>query len=192
MWVRNGPSRAYSMLERSTVMAEVSVMKQERDPLSRWFESEMPFLRGNLFGVNPFALMRHFVDDMDRTFVKGPAPEGVWCPAVEVREKEGKLMVTAELPGLTKSDVKVTVTGDTLAIEGERKHEKEDKKEGYYHSERFYGKFYRSIPLPEGAKAEQAAANFHDGILEISIPVPEKKEKSKEIPVQEVKAKAAA
>ena len=176
-------------------MAEVSVVKQERDPIARWFESEMPLMRGSLFGVNPFALMRQFTEDMDRAFGKTTAVAGnggAWCPTVEVREKEGKLLVTAELPGLKKEDVKVTVTGDSLALEGERKQEKEEKREGYYHSERSYGKFYRSIPLPEGAKVDQAAAQFNNGMLEITIPVPERKQTTKEIPVQEGKSKSAA
>jgi len=57
-------------------------------------------------------------------------------------------------------------------VEGERKKEKEEKREGYYHSERSYGKFYRSIPLPEGAKGDQVAAQFNNGVLEVTVPVP--------------------
>ena len=181
-------------------MAEVSVVKkqEQRDPMARWFDAEMPLMRGSLFGLNPFALMRQFTEDMDRTFgstagrLTGATGNGAWCPAVEVKEKDGKLLVTAELPGLKKEDVKVTVTGDTLALEGERKQEKEEKREGYYHSERSYGKFYRSIPLPEGAKIDQAVAQFNNGVLEISLPLPEQKSKSREIPVQEGKSKTAA
>jgi HSP20 family protein len=175
-------------------MAEASVVKQQRDPMARWFDTEMPLMRGSLFGVNPFALMRQFTEDMDRSFggTTAVASNGApWCPAVEVKEKDGKLLVTAELPGLKKEDVKVTVTGDTLVLEGERKQEKEEKREGYYHSERSYGKFYRSIPLPEGAKIDQTAAQVNNGVLEISIPVAEKKQKSLEIPVQEGKVKTA-
>ena len=155
----------------------------------------MPLMRGSLFGVNPFALMRQFTDDMDRTFGRPSIASngGAWCPAVEVKEKDGKLCVTAELPGLKKEDVKVTVSGDTLSLEGERKQEKEEKREGYYHSERSYGKFYRAIPLPDGASADQAVAQFNNGILEISVPIAEQKLKAKEIPIQEgQKPKAAA
>lgn len=109
-----------------------------------------------------------------------------------MKQKEGKLLVTAELPGLKKEDVKVHIEGDTLVVEGERKQEKEEKREGYYHSERSYGKFYRSIPLPEGAKGDQVVAQFNNGVLEVTVPVPEVKPKRQEVPVQEgPKAKAA-
>lgn len=174
-------------------MAEVSIAKQEqRDPITRWLDAEMPLVRGSLFGVNPFALMRH-AEDMDRTFgssgARAVAGNGAaWCPAVEVKEKDGKLLVTAELPGLKKEDVKVTVTEGTLVLEGERKQEKEEKREGYYHSERSYGKFYRSIPLPDGAKIDQTAAQVNSGVLEITVPLAEKKQKSLQIAVQEGKA----
>jgi HSP20 family protein len=182
---------------RKTQMAEVSVVKQpkpERDLFNRWLGFEAPLFRGNFFNINPFALMRQFTEEMDRTFGQMPAPAAAaWRPTIEVKEKEGKLLVTAELPGVKKEDVKVNVTGDMLTVEGERKEEKEEKREGYYHSERNYGKFLRSIPLPEGAKADQAAAQFNNGILEITIPIPEAKEKRKEIPIQEgPKAKTAA
>lgn len=179
-------------------MAEVAVVKQpkqERQELSRVLGFETPLFRGSLFTVNPFALVRQFTDEMDRIFsqTQQAAGEGAtWTPAIEVKEKEGKLVVTAELPGVKQEDVKVHVDGDTLVVEGERKQEKEEKREGYYHSERSYGKFYRSIPLPEGAKADQTAAQFNNGVLEVTVPIPEVKPKRQEIPVQEgPKPKAA-
>ena len=178
-------------------MAEVTVVKQpkpEKPELSRVFGFETPLLRGNLFSVNPFALMRQFTEEMDKTFgpVRTAGDGAAWTPAIEVKQKEGKLLVTAELPGIRKEDVKVHIDGDTLVVEGERKQEKEEKREGYYHSERSYGKFYRSIPLPEGAKADQTAAQFNNGVLEVIVPIPEAKENRKEIPVQEgAKPKAA-
>jgi HSP20 family protein len=167
-------------------MAEVAVTKQpkrERDELDRWFGFERPLFSGSLFGVNPFALMRQFTEDMDRFF--GRAPNGgVWSPAIDVKETEGKLVITAELPGLKKEEVKVNVTGENLTLEGERKEEKEEEREGYYHSERSYGRFYRSIPLPEGANIDQTAAHFKDGVLEITVPIPETKVSTREVPVK--------
>ena len=179
-------------------MPEVTVVKQpkvERSEFSRWLGFEAPLFRGGLFGVNPFALMRQFTEDMDRVFVPAPraTAEGMaWSPAIEVKEKEGKFLMTADLPGLKKEEVKVHIDGDTLVVEGERKQEKEEKREGYYHSERSYGKFYRSIPLPDGANTDQVAAQFNNGVLEVTVPVPEVKPKRYDIPVQEgAKAKAA-
>jgi len=178
-------------------MAEVAVVKhpkKEGPELSPVFGFETPLVRGNLFAVNPFALVREFTEEMDRVFghvPRGAANGGAWIPTIEVKEKEGKLLVTAELPGVKKEDVKVHIDGGTLVLEGERKQEKEEKREGYYHSERTYGTFYRTIALPEGAKADLTAAQFNNGVLEVSVPIPEVK--TKEIPIQEApKAKAAA
>ena len=166
-------------------MANLAIARQqerEGDPLSRWL-GFAPLSRGGLFGVNPFALMRQFTEDMDRSFT-GTSSAGVWRPTLEVKQKEGNLVITAELPGLRKEDVTVNVTDNTLTLEGERKQEKEEKREGFYHSERSYGKFVRSIPLPEGAKVDQTAAQFKDGVLEITIPVPEPKAKSQKIQIK--------
>jgi HSP20 family protein len=144
--------------------------------------------------MNPFTLMRHFIEDMDRTLgqvQRAPGDSTAWRPVIDVKEQEGKLLVTAELPGLKREDVKVHIDGDTPVVEGERKQEKEEKHEGYYHSERSYGKYYRSIPMPEGAKADQTSAQVNDGVLEVTVPIPEVKAMRQEIPVQEGSKKAA-
>jgi len=84
------------------------------------------------------------------------------------------------------------VTAEGGILEGERKLKKEEKKEGYYRTERSYGHFYRSIPLPEEVNLEKAYAEFTNGVLEVSIPVTGTKHKSREIPVHEGgKVKAA-
>ena len=166
-------------------MTETAVTKgkTEKDEISRWFDIDGPLLRNNLFTVNPFAMMRQVAAEMN-----GAA----WYPAIDVKEHDNKLFVTVELPGMKKEDVKVEITGDRLTLEGEKKHEKEEKKEGYFHCERSYGKFYRAIPLPEGVKAGEAIANFTNGVLEITVPIPEAKKKTQQVPINEgVKAKAA-
>ena len=178
-------------------MPEVAVVKNPKKevPVKPLLGFETPFFRGNFFAVNPFALMRQFTEEMDRLF--GPAPRAstevaAWTPAIEVKEKEGKLLVTAELPGVNKEDVKVHIDGDVLVVEGERKEEKEEKREGYYHSERSYGTFYRSIQLPKDAKLDLTAAEFTNGVLAITIPIPKEEVKRQEVPIQEgAKAKAA-
>jgi HSP20 family protein len=171
-------------------MAEVSVVKQpkrETPELGPWLGFDAPLFRGSLFNMNPFTVMKQFAEDMDRFWGQAPRVTGngaTWNPAIEVKEKEGKLFVTAELPGLKKEDVKVHIDGDTLVVEGERKQEKEERREAYYHSERSYGKFYRSILLPEGANTDQTAAQFNNGVLEVIVPIPEAKAVRKEIPVK--------
>ena len=126
-------------------MAEVRVTKEPR--AEHWFGLEAPLIRG-FFGGNPFALMKHFPEEVDRMFgYKTIATPDAWLPAIEVKEEKGNLSVTAELPGVKKEDVRVHVRGDALVVEGEPKYEKEEKSEGCFHTERSYGRFYRAIPL---------------------------------------------
>lgn len=139
----------------------------------------------DLFTMNPFAIMRRLTDEMDRAFYGfGGQEPGAWSPAIDVREHEGNIVVHADLPGLNKDDVKLDVTEDFLVIQGERKHEQEEHRGGHYRSERSYGSFYRSIPLPQGANIDQAKANFNNGVLEVSIPIPAEKRKSRSIPIE--------
>jgi HSP20 family protein len=112
-----------------------------------------------------------------------------WSPRVEILERDGKLIVRAELPGIPKENVKVEAFDDHIAITGERKSETEEKKEGFYRSERLYGSFYRSIPLPVGAIAENATATMTDGVLEITLTMtPREEPKGKPIEVKTPKA----
>lgn len=141
--------------------------------------------------VDPFAFMRRITEELDRAFGPGEEPgwmpevyPRMWAPPIEVIERNGKFVVRAELPGMKKEDAKIEVAHDELTIEGERKLEKEEKKEGLYRTERTYGKFFRRIGLPEHVKAEQAVATFKDGVLEVempAIPVPEAKKRTVEI-----------
>ncbi len=91
-------------------------------------------------------------------------------PAVDLVEKEGGYALTAELPGLSESDVELTLADDILTIKGEKKEEKEDKGTGYQISERRYGMFRRSFPLPDDVDAEKIAATFKKGVLTVELP----------------------
>ncbi len=141
--------------------------------------------------LEPFRIMDRFVDEMDRVFddvfgrgwlaprlgrgwLRSPwrSEFEEWAPDVEVFHRNNELVVRADLPGLTKDDIKVDVTEDHITLEGERKREHEEEKGGRYRSERSYGSFYREIPLPEGTITDQAKANFKDGVLEITMPAP--------------------
>ena len=73
---------------------------------------------------------------------------------MEIAQRNGNLVVTAELPGINKEDLKVEVVDGALVISGFRKYEKENKEEDYFRTERMYGEFYRTIPLPEEVKIE--------------------------------------
>jgi HSP20 family protein len=144
---------------------------------------------------SPFRMLERFADEMDRVFDDFGLGRGLlaprigrgllrspwrdvspdwepWAPQIEVFHRDNDLVVRADLPGLTKDDVKVDVTEDGIIIQGERKREHEEEREGIYRSERSYGSFHRVIPLPEGAMTDQAKARFKDGVLEITMPAP--------------------
>lgn len=166
-----------------------------------------PVLGG--LSMNPFAAMRRWSEDMDRLlqdFGYGPLGFGRspfrelgalgarlgsgqndisdWSPQVEAFQRGDKFVVRADLPGMKKDDVKVEVENNVLTISGERADEHEENREGFYRSERSYGQFYRSIPLPEGVSADQCDATFKDGVLEVSLKSPQQREKSRQIPIR--------
>ena len=167
--------------------------------------SSGPFLGRNLLGASPFALMRRMMEDMDRLFdeyVPGRfappterqevQPRGMpfvarWEPQVDVVQRQGKLIVRADLPGLSKDDVRVEITDEGLVLEGERRSEIEEEREGMYRAERSYGSFRRVIPLPEGCDASGAQAHFDNGVLEITFPMPEGESRRKRIEIHEGK-----
>jgi HSP20 family protein len=93
-----------------------------------------------------------------------------WSPAVDIKEFEKEYLVTAELPGLSREDVKVTLEDSVLTIEGERRQEKELKDERIHRTERFYGGFCRSFTLPDDAKAEGIRAESKNGVLSVHVP----------------------
>jgi HSP20 family protein len=169
--------------------------------LSRSSQQQQPMRRGGYdpfttspseFFANPFAAMRRMHDEMDRmmagAFSRDPGAGamggmGFWSPALEISEKDNEVCVCAELPGLKPEDVKVEMTDDALVIEGERKEERNDEQGGRRTSERRYGRFYRTIPLPEGANTEQVRADFTNGELRVTIPVERPQSKRRQIPI---------
>jgi HSP20 family protein len=157
--------------------------------------------------TDPFALMRQMTSEFDRWFGEPARPffrwpslrrraisEVGWYPEIDVFERDNRLVTKIDLPGMKKEDVKVEVTDGQLAISGERKSEAEEKGEEFYRCEREYGSFYRTVPLPEGAKLEDVKATFADGVLEVSVPLPARPEaKVRKVEIQEsAKAKTAA
>jgi HSP20 family protein len=140
---------------------------------------------------NPFEMMERMTEEMDRVFdrVFGDfrAPhrswltrrpfrslerEGQWLPRLEAFQQGDRFIVRAELPGLKKDDVKVELTENAITIQGERRDEHQEEREGYYHTEREYGQFHRSVPLPEGVITESAQASFKNGVLEVTMQAP--------------------
>jgi len=143
--------------------------------------AETPLARRSPLSIAPLRMLDRFADEMDRMFDElglGWNRAGSmmttlrWTPQIDVSHRNNELVVRADLPGLNKDDIKVDVTEEAITIQGERRREHEEEREGVYRSERSYGHFYRMIPLPEGAKTDQARASFKDGVLEITMPSP--------------------
>ena len=122
--------------------------------------------------LDPF---RVEMEDLFQRFF-GPAEgEGngltkVWAPRVDVVETEKEVLVKAELPGVDPKEVELTVHDGVLTLRGEKKDEKEEKKKEYHRVERFFGQFYREVPLPAGADAEKITATSAQGVITIAIP----------------------
>ena len=155
-------------------------MAEKRTDIST--PSSQPLTRRHL-AANPFRMLERFADEMDRMFGEFGLGRGwawpssvaggvTWSPQIDVSQKNNELVVRADLPGLTKDDVKVDITDDTITIQGERRKEHEEERGGVYRAERSYGSFYRTIPLPDGTITDQAKASFKDGVLEITMPAP--------------------
>jgi HSP20 family protein len=164
---KNEPNRTdISTSERSTESGRQSGSLARRDPFGLW-------------GGSPFtSLFQRWNDEMDRLFSDFGVGTGIgrqrglWSPQVEVVQRGNELVVRADLPGLSKDDVKVEINDDVLTIQGERKQEHDEEREGYRRSERSYGSFYRAIPLPEGTIADSAKATFKNGVLEVALQTP--------------------
>lgn len=157
---RQGASRAEGRSEQRGLQASEP---RNRDVARR----SDPF---DIFGFGPLAMMRRMQEDIDRVF--GGGQHSDWVPAVEAFQRGSEFVVRADVPGLSRDDLSVEMGDDALTICGERKLDHEEERDGVYRSERSYGSFCRVVPLPEGAVAESAKANFKDGVLEVIVQAP--------------------
>jgi HSP20 family protein len=95
-----------------------------------------------------------------------------WAPAIESKVDNGNVIVKADLPGIDPKEVSISVLGNQLTIERERKHEEKKEEKDYFYREVSYCKFSRTIPLPEGVEADKVKASYKNGVLEITLPAP--------------------
>ena len=161
------------------------------------------------YGTGPFSMMRRISEEMDRFFENfglggrsgffpmgqdrdwGEGQQGganlpsMWSPHIEVFERNGKLVVQADLPGIKRDDVNVRIEQDALIIQGQREQQQTTNQRGYYRSERSYGSFYRTIPLPEGTDSDSATASFRDGVLEIELDAPREQQRGRTLEIRE-------
>ena len=185
-------------------------MSKEKESKKESTELEKRNGGKTLEATSPFHFVRHFAEDMERLFddIQGFRVGSLlgreffpftrefehvdWVPKIEVLQHNGELSVRADLPGLKKDNVKVELTDEALTISGERKEEKEEKREGYYRNERSFGSFYRYIPLPEGVKTDSATAEFRDGVLEVRMQAPKSEPRGRCLEIKEGEKAATA
>lgn len=144
--------------------------------LSRDMDQLLDTFLGGRFGLPQFA----------REANARPGSGEMWMPRIDLRQAGDTLVITADLPGISREAVQIEATEDGLAISGERRESREEgaRDRDYHLSERSYGSFYRSIPLPDGAIAEQAKAQMRDGVLEITVPC-KQTAKRRQIPISD-------
>ena len=151
---------------------------------------------------DPLGMFRRMTSEFDRLFEEAAFPTAKWSlfrtqpalkstnwlPQIDVFERDNRLVTQVDLPGMKKDDVKVEVNEGYLTISGERKIEMDEKKGEFYRCEREYGSFYRAVPLPDGVSFDDVKANFADGVLEVSVPLPVTAEKKRHVEIEEVAA----
>ena len=138
-----------------------------------------PFGFGS-FGASPFSMMRRMFNDMERMFenldVGDIDQRGLgldWAPQIDVVRDGNNLVVRADVPGIPQDQIQIYAQDNALVIEGERKDVREDESGDLWRSERFYGRFRRVVPLPEGVDAGNAVARYDNGVLEVTVQLPE-------------------
>ncbi len=138
----------------------------------------------------PWLFRREFDDMIERFFgddsmITRGSLGRIFTPAVNIAENENEITVTAEIPGMEKNDLDVSLTGDMLTIKGEKKVEHEEKSDNFHRFERSYGSFSRSLSLPCDVQHDKVDARYKNGVLTLKLPKAEQcKSKSVKIPLQ--------
>jgi HSP20 family protein len=105
----------------------------------------------------------------------GAANARRWVPAMDLAESEDELVLTADLPGMSEDDISIEIKDGVLTIAGERRDSRREEGKGYHRVERSFGRFARTLSLPDGIDADRVAASFDRGVLEVRIPKPEER-----------------
>ncbi len=151
----------------STKERAVQVRDSERRGIGAWPEEFDRLLERAFRSFRPWSR---------RGFWRIPSFLEGWAPDVDVFRKDNQIIVRADLPGMKPEDIEVSVEQDTLFIRGKREEEREVREEDYYCAERAVGAFSRAVALPEGVKAETVQASYKNGVLEVTIPAPARRE----------------
>jgi HSP20 family protein len=138
----------------------------------------------SLVRYEPINLFDQFNHEINRLFNNSRAmpaanEERNWAPAVDIREEQDRFLLIADIPGVKREDVEVTLEDGVLTIKGERKSENEETREGFHRKERVHGVFMRQFTLPDTVNTDNINATVNDGVLEIGIPKQAKPEPKK-------------
>lgn len=135
--------------------------------------------------LSPWPGFRELENTLSRIFQGEGEPEtcAPWTPAVDLHETKDAYLLEADLPGLTKEDIQLTIEDDVVTLKGERKFAEKTEHQGYQRIERRYGGFHRSWRIPEGVVSDRVAATFDNGVLKVTLPKPEEA-KPKQIEVK--------
>jgi HSP20 family protein len=139
--------------------------------------------------LSPFDRMEDIFEEFFRRPFRSRLPrlfeEGEPTPSVDIYEEGDNIIMKSEMPGMSKEDVEVNLTDDTITISGTKKKEEKVEKKDYYHLERSFGSFKRSFALPSEVQSDKAKASFKDGVLEVTIPKSEEaKKKEKKLKIE--------
>ncbi|MFH1394319.1 MAG: Hsp20/alpha crystallin family protein [Candidatus Micrarchaeota archaeon] len=136
---------------------------------------------------DPFADMRRLMKEMDEAFESGsslPAEWGPRMPLSDIEDKGDELVLTAELPGMQKEDIKIDIDRNSVTVSAERKHVDEKKKKDYYYCERSYSGYKRTFGLPEEIDPEGSEAEYREGLLKVTMKKVKKAAQKKELTVK--------
>lgn len=141
-------------------------------------------------GSSELQSLRRRMDDLWNRFAEGPLlpsfrGDGAFIPTVDIRETDKAIEVDAEIPGLKPEEIEVSLTGNVLTIKGEKKEEREEKKDNYHMVERRFGRFSRSFRLPVDVKNDKIDAKYKDGVMRLVLP------RSEEEPTTKIKVKSS-
>jgi len=135
-------------------------------------------MRGTLTRWDPFTELGELRSRFDRLFDEWlDGHERAWTPPIDVVREDDHLVVHADLPGIKPEEVKIEVDDDILTVSGEHRESEEQKEKNYVRRERRYGSFSRSMALPPGVDAKKIEAKTHDGVVEVTIPLPKEAKK---------------
>jgi len=160
-----------------------------RDLIPAWQKRTLPVRR--IENENIFQMiqreMNHLFDNFFNDFqLSNTKKTGIGLfPQIDIQDKDMEIVVEAEVPGMDEKDIDISLSNNVLTLKGEKKQEKEIKKDHYYHVERSYGEFRREIPLHCEIEDDKVQAKYKNGVLKITLPkTPAAQRKTKCIPIQ--------